>query len=69
MSDSVWSSHYRMNYARTILISVSSGWGFTGVPHIFLFFDLQLILIFVIMLPLALRLNLSAGTLLVNKLL
>ena len=69
MSDSGWSTHYRMNYARTILVVISSGWGFAGVPHVFLFFDLRLILIFIIVLPFALRLNLSAGTLLVNKLL
>ena len=68
MSDSRWSSLYYMNYARTILVSVSSGWGFSGVPHVFLFSNLHLIFIFIIVLPLTLRLNFSAGTLLINKL-
>ena len=68
MSHSRWTSNYGVNNTRAILVPISLGMSLTGVPCIFLFFDLQLILILVIMLSFLLWFLFSTGGLFINKL-
>ena len=57
-----------MNNTKAVFVPISSSMSLTGIPSVFLFIDLRLILILVVMFSFPLWFLFSTGGLFVNKL-